>query len=246
MSTTGNKYKTIIISDLHLGLKDSKSRELVEFLSQNTTDKLILNGDIIDGWALNRGSKWKNKHMDCIKKIIKLSNKTEVIYLTGNHDEFLRDFTPIRIGNIFIDESVVIESGGKKFIVLHGDVFDMFITDMGWLAHIGSVAYDLALFINRWYNRYRKLIGKDYLSISKKLKNSVKLATKFVGKFETHLIELAKKRGFDGVICGHIHQPIIKTVDNIVYMNSGDWVENMSALIETHDGEWFLVDYLNN
>jgi UDP-2,3-diacylglucosamine pyrophosphatase LpxH len=240
MLTTGNKYKTIILSDIHLGLKDSKSREVVEFLTDNTTDRLILNGDIIDGWALSRGSKWKGKHMDCVKKIIKLSKKSEVIYLTGNHDEFLREFSPTRIGYIKIMDNFVLESGDKKFLVLHGDVFDMFITDMKWLAKIGSVAYDLALFINRWYNRYRKLVGKDYLSISKKLKDSVKIATKFIGDFEDHLVNLSKKRGYDGVICGHIHQPTIKTINNVVYMNSGDWVENMSALVETHDGEWFL------
>jgi UDP-2,3-diacylglucosamine pyrophosphatase LpxH len=149
------------------------------------------------------------------------------------------------LGNINIQEDYVLESNGKKYFVLHGDVFDVFITKMKWLAKIGGVAYEFSLWINRWYNRFRSWRGKPYLSISKKIKESVKFATKFIGDFEDHLVSLAKKKGYDGVICGHIHYPIIKKIDGIEYLNSGDWVENMSCLVETHDGEWKLVFYNN-
>ena len=241
----GNKkYKTIIMSDIHLGMKDSKSNEVIEFLEKNSCDTLILNGDIVDGWALNRGAKLKSKHLKCIRKIMKLSEKnTKVYWLRGNHDDFLKDFMPIKIGDIQIQEDLIINSGCKKYLVLHGDIFDVFITKMGWLAKIGSVMYDFSLWINRWYNRYRKLRGKEYLSIAKKMKENVKFATKFIGKFEDHISDLAKIKGYDGVICGHIHYPIIKKIGNIDYMNSGDWVETMSCLVETYDGNWKIVYY---
>ena len=245
MSDTGSKYKTIIMSDIHLGMLDSKAKEVVDFLDKNSCDRLILNGDIIDGWSLKKNPKrWKNKHMKCIRKFMKLSEKgTEVIWLRGNHDDFLKPFIPILLGDIIIQEDIIIESNGKKYFVLHGDVFDVFITKMGWLAKIGSTAYDFSLFINRWYNKWRKLIGKDYLSISQKMKESVKFATSFIGKFENHLVELSKREGYDGVICGHIHHPIIKEIDGIHYLNSGDWIENLSCLVETHEGEWKLIFY---
>lgn len=245
MSDTGNKYKTIIISDIHLGMLDSKAKEVVDFLDKNSCDRLILNGDIIDGWSLKKNPKrWKKNHMRCVRKFLKISEKgTDVIWIRGNHDDFLKPFIPIMMGDISIREDMVIESNGKKYFVLHGDVFDVFITKMGWLAKIGSTAYDMALFINRWYNKWRTFIGKDYLSISQKMKESVKFATSFIGKFENHLVDLAKREGYDGVICGHIHHPIIKNIDGIDYLNSGDWIENLSCLVETHDGEWMLIFY---
>jgi UDP-2,3-diacylglucosamine pyrophosphatase LpxH len=244
MSDTGTKYKTIIMSDIHLGMKDSKSKEVIDFLENNTCDILILNGDIVDGWAINRGAKLNSKHMKCIRKIMKISEKgTRVYWLRGNHDDFLKNFMPIKIGDIQIQEDLVINSGDKKYFVLHGDVFDVFITKMGWLAKIGSVLYDFSLWLNRWYNRYRKIRGKEYLSIAKKMKESVKFATKFIGKFEDHIAELANRKGYDGVICGHIHYPVIKKIGKIDYMNSGDWVENMSCLVENHNNEWTLEYY---
>jgi len=245
MSDTGNKkYKTIIMSDIHLGMKDSKAKEVVDFLEKNSCETLILNGDIIDAWAINRGAKLKPKHIKCIRKIMKLSeNGTKVYWLRGNHDDFLKNFIPIKIGEIMIQEELVINSKGKKYLVLHGDVFDVFITKMGWLAKLGSVLYDFSLWINRWYNRLRKVRGKDYLSISKKMKESVKFASNFINKFEHHLVHLAKKNKYDGIICGHIHYPIIKNIDGIDYMNSGDWVETMSCLTEDKEGNWEILYY---
>lgn len=246
MSDTGAKYKTIIMSDIHLGMTDSKANEVVDFLENNSCETLILNGDIIDGWAIKRGAKLKPKHMRCIRKIMKISEKgTKVYWLRGNHDDFLKDFMPIKIGDIQIQEDLVIKSGDKKYLVLHGDLFDVFITKMGWLAKIGSVLYEFSLWLNRWYNRYRKWRGKEYLSIAKKIKENVKFATNFINKFEDHLVDLAHRKGYDGVICGHIHYPVIKKIGDIEYMNSGDWVETMSCLVEDYYGQWSLKYYKN-
>lgn len=162
------------------------------------------------------------------------------LYYENNTD---KTKSPIKIGNIQIQEDLVINSGNKKYLILHGDIFDVFITKMGWLAKIGSVMYDFSLWINRWYNRYRKLRNKEYLSIAKKMKESVKFATKFIGNFEEHIADLTKRKSYDGVICGHIHYPIIKKIGEIDYMNSGDWVETMSCLVENYEGEWKIVYY---
>lgn len=237
------RNEIIVMSDIHLGTKDSKAKEAVNFLKQNPCDTLILNGDIVDGWALKRGSTWKNKHMDFIRYIMKLTETgTNVIWLRGNHDDFLKDFIPFTLGNMEFREDYVISSGGKSYYVLHGDVFDVFVTKMKWIAKIGSIGYDLALWVNRWYNRYREFRGKPYFSLSKRIKNSVKLATNFVNDFENHIVHLAKINKYNGVICGHIHSPIIKEIDGIEYLNSGDWVENMSALI-LNNGKWKLINY---
>ena len=231
------KYKTIIISDIHLGTKDSKCLELIEFLTSNSCEKLILNGDIIDGWALNRGSKLTKNHSKVIRKILKLSeHKTEVIWIRGNHDDFLKELIPFNIGNIKILDSYILLSNDKKFFVCHGDIFDLITTKFAWLAHLGSIAYDVALFINRIYNKYRKFRKKPYYSISKVLKENVKTAVNFINKFENYLANYAKQHDYDGIICGHIHKPDKKMIDNIIYMNSGDWIENMSAIVENYDG----------
>jgi len=240
------KYKTIIISDVHLSTIDCKAKELVDFLDNNSCEKLILNGDIVDGWAMQRGSKLSKSHSKVIRKIFKLSeHKTEIIWIRGNHDDFIKELIPFTIGNIQILDSTELKTvEGKRFFVCHGDVFDVITTKFGWIAKIGSVAYDLALFINRVYNKYRKLRNKPYYSISKIMKDNVKAATSFIGKFEVYLINYAKNGGYDGVICGHIHQPDIKLINDIIYMNSGDWVENMSALVENHDGTFEIVYFI--
>jgi UDP-2,3-diacylglucosamine pyrophosphatase LpxH len=240
------KYRTVIISDVHLGIRESKSDELIKFLDSVRFDTLILNGDIIDGWALKTGSKWKNKHTDCIKKILKISEKTDVIWLRGNHDDFLDDFLPLAItlGKLKIDrEYEHLSANGKTYYVIHGDIFDVFITKMGWLAKIGSVGYDIALRLNYWYNEWRKYRGLPYFSLSKKIKDGVKSVVKLVTNFEVHVTEVAKDKGYDGIICGHIHQPSIKVISDTEYMNSGDWVENMTALVETVEGEWRIIHY---
>jgi len=220
-------YKAVIISDLHLGTKDSKAKEFIEFLEKHPTDLLILNGDIVDGWALNRGAKWKKQHTNAISKILKISNKTKVIWIRGNHDEFLAEFIGMHFGNIEIKEDYII----SNHYVFHGDVIDVFITKYKWLAKIGSIGYDFALWLNRWYNRYRVWRGLPYQSISQEIKAGVKAATNYINDFEVAAIKMASKHGCQGVICGHIHQPADLIINGARYLNSGDWVENRTAIL---------------
>jgi len=234
------KYKAIIVSDLHLGTKDSKAKDFIEFLESHPTHLLILNGDIIDGWALNRGAKWKKSHTNVISKLLKLSNKTKIIWIRGNHDEFLTEFIGSHFGNIEIREDYILnlstwvtgdEYFKKSYYIFHGDVIDVFITKYKWLAKIGSVGYDMALWLNRWYNRYRAWRGLPYQSISKDIKSGVKAATNYINDFETAAIKMGEKNGCQGVICGHIHQPEDINLPEGHYLNSGDWVENRTAIL---------------
>jgi len=237
------KYNTVIISDLHLGSKAARRDDILDFLDKISTETLILNGDIIDGWSLQRGSKWTKKDTKIIRKILKISETdTEVIWLRGNHDEFLKDFLPFDLGNIKIVEDYIHQHGSIRYYIFHGDILDVFITKVKWLAYIGSIGYDIALWINRWYNRWRAWRKLPYYSISKDIKNGIKKATNFINDFEINAVRLAKGKGCQVAICGHIHQPSLKDE----YMNSGDWCENCTALVETKDGKWKLIDYHNN
>jgi UDP-2,3-diacylglucosamine pyrophosphatase LpxH len=236
------KYQAIIVSDLHLGIKDSKADEFIEFLDTHPTDLLILNGDIIDGWALNRGAKWKKKHTKVISKILKLSNKTQIIWIRGNHDEFIQEFIGTNFGHIEIKEDykLHINKTMENYYIFHGDVVDVFITKYKWLSKIGSIGYDFALWLNRIYNGYRKWRKLPYISISQKIKASVKAATNYINDFETTALSMASKKGCNGVICGHIHQPADMMIDGKRYLNSGDWIENMSAILVDYDGKLYL------
>ena len=239
-------YKTVIISDLHLGSTYSRSEDIANFLDKIKCDTLILNGDIIDGWALKRGNTWSQGHMKCIRKIMKKSYKTKIYWVRGNHDDFLYDFIPLNLGNINLVENMDLYGlNGKKYLVLHGDIFDVFINKMKWLAKIGSVGYDFTLWLNKWYNKYRAFRGLEYFSLSQKIKASVKEATNFIGDFETHMVNHSKSLNYDGVICGHIHKAEIRNINGIEYMNSGDWVESNTALVEHHNGDWELISYLD-
>jgi UDP-2,3-diacylglucosamine pyrophosphatase LpxH len=244
-------YKAIIVSDLHLGTKDSRAEEFLEFIDNHPTDLLILNGDIIDGWALNRGAKWKKKHTKVIAKLLKLSNTTQIIWIRGNHDEFLQEFIGSHFGGIEIREDYKIEYAEhieydnwerRCYYVFHGDIIDVFITKYTWLAKIGAVGYDVALTLNRWYNQYRKWRKLPYQSISQKIKSSIKTATSYVNDFETTALKMAEKKGCDGVICGHIHQPEDRTINGKRYLNSGDWVENMSAILIDTYGKIYIYN----
>ena len=238
------KYRTIIVSDIHLGSKYSRAKEVTEFLTKNSAEIIILNGDIVDGWALKRGGVWTNEHMKCVQKLIKLSKTSTVYWVRGNHDDFLHDFIPFDFGKIMLRESVHHKGlDGNKYLVLHGDIFDIFVDKWGWLAKIGSVGYDMTLWVNKWYNKYRTYRGLPYFSLSQKIKASVKTATNFIGDFENHMITHARSLEYDGVICGHIHKAEIRDIDGVVYMNSGDWVESNTALVETHKGKWKIINY---
>ena len=243
------KHQAIIVSDLHLGIKDSKADEFIEFLDTHPTDLLILNGDIIDGWALNRGAKWKKKHTKVISKILKLSNKTQIIWIRGNHDEFIQEFIGTNFGHIEIKEDYVLNTTrwvegdlfrNESYYIFHGDVVDVFITKYKWLSKIGAIGYDFALWLNRVYNGYRKWRKLPYISISHKIKASVKAATNYINDFETTALSMAHKKGCNGVICGHIHQPADIMINGERYLNSGDWIENMSAILVDYDGKLYL------
>jgi UDP-2,3-diacylglucosamine pyrophosphatase LpxH len=233
------KYKTIIVSDIHLGTKDSQAKEFIKFLDEHPTKQLILNGDIIDAWALERGSKWRKQHSKVILKLLELSKKTDIILIRGNHDDFLKDYFHIKMNNITICENYTLTLRGiatsRKYLIFHGDVLDLFSSKWTLIAKIGSIGYDLALFLNRWYNKYRIWRGLPYYSISKTLKHKVKQAVSFIGDFEINAITIAKQHGCDGVIVGHIHTPANKLIKDTHYLNSGDWVESKTAILIDKD-----------
>lgn len=240
-----NYYKTVVISDIHLGTKGSKAKELVRYLKQVRCDNLILNGDIIDGWQLKKSGVWKRKHTRFFTRILKMieEDKTKVYYLRGNHDDFLDQVLPMNVGALSIQRDMIYESHGRKYYIVHGDIFDSITTNLKWVARLGDVGYTFLLWLNSRYNLYRRKRGLPYYSLSQKIKNHVKKAVSYIDDFEKQLAAVARARGCDGIICGHIHQPAHKEIDGITYMNSGDWVETMSALTEDHDGQWHLTYY---
>lgn len=241
-------FRTVFLSDIHLGSPDSKATEVVDFLKQIHCEKLVLNGDIVDGWALKRGSKWLPRHSRVVRKILKMSekDKTEVVYLRGNHDDILERFLPLAFGKIrFLKEHIHVSADKLRYLVVHGDGFDSVSTNHKWLASLGAVGYDTLLAVNRHYNRWRAWRGKEYFSLSKRVKGKVKSAVSFIDKYEELLQSLALHKGCDGIICGHIHTPEDKQVGEIRYLNSGDWVESLTAIVEHHDGRMELISYEN-
>jgi UDP-2,3-diacylglucosamine pyrophosphatase LpxH/glycosyltransferase involved in cell wall biosynthesis len=238
--------KTVFLSDIHLGTPDSKANEVVDFLKHIRCEKLVLNGDIIDGWALKRGGKWSNRHSRVIRKILKMMERdnTEVIYLRGNHDDILERFLPLAFGRMkFAKEHIHTTESGKRYLVVHGDGFDSISTNHQWIASLGAVAYNFLLRVNRFYNLWRSWRGKEYFSLSKRVKAKVKSAVSFIDRYEELLQDLARHKKCDGIICGHIHTPEDKRVGEIHYLNSGDWVESLTAIIEHHDGRMELVQH---
>lgn len=237
--------KTIIVSDVHLGTKGSKAKELVRFLKQYRCKNLILNGDIIDGWQLRKSGKWKRKHTRFFTKILKMIEEdgTQITYIRGNHDDFLDQVLPFTVGNLKIARDMVYESKDRKYYIVHGDVFDSITSQFKWIAKLGDIGYTFLLWLNRQYNYRRMKKGLPYFSLSQKIKGKVKKAVKYIDDFETQLASMAKYKGCQGIICGHIHQPAMKMINDVHYMNSGDWVESMTALIEDMQGDWSLVYY---
>lgn len=231
------KYDYAFISDVHLGARDSKAEELIQFLKSTKINHLYLVGDIIDGWKLKRRWFLPPKHVNVLRKILKISkNGTKVTYITGNHDDFLRSFTgdQFNVGDIEIVDRSEVEIGSKKYIVIHGDQFD-FAMQFAWLAHFGDWLYTVLLSLNSVFHWTRKKLGFKPWSLSVYLKGKVKSVTSFIGKFEDVATKFAKEEGYDGIICGHIHTPSIKTIEGIEYLNSGDWVENCSVLLVKND-----------
>ncbi len=242
------EYKTAFVSDIHLGTKFSKAEIFLNFLKENEFENIYLVGDIIDGWAIKRKLSWSQPHSNVIQKILKKAKKgTNIYYITGNHDEFLRPFLPLTLGDrIFIQNDAEYKAiDGKFYYVTHGDFFDAITITKKWLAVLGDYGYDLLLHLNETINFIRKLIGiKRYWSLSKYVKDNVKSSISFITDFENILSNYANLKKYDGIICGHIHKAEIKTINDITYMNSGDWVENCTALVETYEGKWQILDFL--
>lgn len=236
-------YKTIVISDVHLGTQSSKAKELLKFLKKFSCDKLILNGDIIDGWRLKTFGKWKKQHTNILRYLIRMvgEKQTQIVYLRGNHNDFLDEIIPFYFNRLSIVNEYYHLSNKKKYLVIHGDVFDHITSKIRWLAKMGGLGYSFLLWVNKIYNKRRLRQNKSYYSISKIIKHKVKLAVSYISGFEREIKNLAASRDCDGVICGHIHHPEIVRDENMIYLNSGDWVESLSALVETYDGKWDIL-----
>lgn len=243
------QYRTLVLSDLHLGSKGSKAREATDFLKQHRCQTLLLNGDIIDGWQLKKyGNSWKKRHTAFFRQVLRHIERhnTQVIYLRGNHDDFLDAVLPLRIGKHFsIRRDYVLNTqSGVPYYVTHGDIFDKITTHLRWLAFLGDVGYNLLLGINKTYNQWRAWRGLPYYSLSQEIKHRVKSAVNYISDFEEKLAELARSKDCGGVICGHIHQPADRHIGGIHYLNSGDWVESLTALAEDYEGRWHLLRYV--
>ena len=244
------KYKSIFISDIHLGTRFSKAKVLLNFFKHNESEQLILVGDIIDGWAIKRKLIWPQEHSDVIQKILKKAKKgTKVTFITGNHDEFLRPFVPLILGDSvsIANELEYIAINKKKYYITHGDFFDSITMTKKWLAILGDYGYDLLLHLNVVLNFLRKRIGiKKYWSLSKYVKDNVKSSVSFINDFEKVLTNHAQNKGYDGIICGHIHKAEIRDIEDIEYLNCGDWVESCTAIVETYEGEFKIINWLEN
>lgn len=241
--TAGAHYRAIFLSDIHLGTSGCKAAHLLDFLRHNESDSLYLVGDIIDGWALRSRFYWPQLHNDVIQKILRKARKgTRVYYVPGNHDEVARQFCGLKFGDVSICEEAVHQLvDGRKLWVVHGDIADGVIRHVKWLAHLGDALYDWLLWMNRHLNNLRARLGFGYWSLSQYLKYKVKNAVSFISDFEAVLVREARRRGYDGVICGHIHHAQIRALDGALYVNTGDWVESLTALVETHEGELRIV-----
>ncbi len=239
-------YPVIVLSDIHLGSEHVRTTEVTHFLNHVNCNLLILNGDIIDGWQLQKPRRhWKQEHSEFFKVLMKMMEKqgTQIIYVRGNHDDFLDNLIPFSFSNFTIVKEYILHTHGKRYLVTHGDIFDTVTSRMRWLAMLGDIGYDFLLGLNKLYNKSREKSGKPYFSLAQTIKNKVKSAVSYISDFERELVQLAESRKFDGVICGHIHQAANLYYGNIHYLNSGDWVESLTALVQNEQGAWNIVTY---
>ena len=237
--------RTVWISDVHLGTPGCQAGALLDFLKQVECDTLYLVGDIIDGWQLRRSWYWPQSHNDVVQKLLRKARKgTRVVFVPGNHDEFARKYLDHEFGGIeVVDDAMHTTADGRRLWITHGDYFDGVIQCAKWLAYVGDEAYEFTLKLNRWFNSLRARLGLPYWSLSKYLKLKVKRAVSFIGDFEVAVAREARKRGADGVVCGHIHHAELRMIDGILYANDGDWVESLTALVEHADGRLEILDW---
>jgi UDP-2,3-diacylglucosamine pyrophosphatase LpxH len=237
------RFRTLFISDVHLGTRGCQAELFLNFLRDHDADTIYLVGDIVDGWRMRSSWYWPQAHNDVVQKLLRKARKgTRIVYIPGNHDEFLRDYYGTHFGGIEVIETAIHEAAdGQKFLVIHGDVFDVIVRNARWLAYFGDWAYDLAIFANRYFNWFRRKLGFPYWSLSKWAKHKVKNAVNFIGEFEQAVALEARKQNVEGVICGHIHHATIHDLYGTRYMNCGDWVESCTALAEHYDGTFELL-----
>jgi UDP-2,3-diacylglucosamine pyrophosphatase LpxH len=236
-------YRTLFLSDIHLGTRACQAEALLSFLRDHEADTIYLIGDIIDGWALKGGWYWPQAHNDVVQKLLRKGRKgARIIYLPGNHDEFLRGYYGTHFGGIEVQETAIHETAdGRRYLILHGDAFDFVIRHARWLAHLGDAAYDFAIVLNRFATAIRRRFGLAYWSLSAWAKLKVKNAVNVISKFEDALSSEAKRLEADGVICGHIHHAVSRDIGGVHYLNTGDWVESCSAIVEHHDGRLEII-----
>ena len=238
-------YKSVFISDVHLGTNDCQAERLLDFIRDVECENLFLVGDIIDGWELRRSFRWKQSHSDVLQKLLRKARKrTKIYYILGNHDDFLENFLPITMGeHISVHRDMVYKGiNGKDYLVTHGDMFDAVTMTKKWLALIGDKSYLFLLKVNRPLNFVRKKMGMGHWSLSKYMKKNVKKAVSYICDYEQVLVRYARAQGVCGVVCGHIHEPEIKEIDGIEYLNCGDWVESCTAVVEHFDGRFEIYD----
>ncbi|NJL08249.1 MAG: UDP-2,3-diacylglucosamine diphosphatase [Methylacidiphilales bacterium] len=238
-------YRSLFISDIHLGTKGCQADLLLDFIRHHDADAIYLVGDIIDGWRLRNGWYWPQAHNDVVQKLLRKARKgARIIYLPGNHDEFMRDYYGTHFGGIEVQETAIHEAAdGKRYLVIHGDVFDLVVRHARWLAFLGDWAYVFALGVNTYVNRVRRLFGLNYWSLSQWAKLKVKNAVNYIGEFETALAGEAERHQVDGVICGHIHHAAITDQHGTRYINCGDWVESCTAVAEHEDGRFEIITW---
>ena len=239
------KYRTLFLSDLHLGTRAAQAELLLDFLKYHDAETVYLVGDIVDGWRLKKGWYWPQTHNDVVQKFLRKVRKgVRVIYIPGNHDEFARNYTGLTFGGIeVVSEALHKTADDKKIIVMHGDQFDIVVCNARWLAYLGDWAYRVAISTNTWVNTARRLSGLGYWSLSAWAKMKVKNAVNFIGDFEKTLALDAKRKNADGIICGHIHHATIKQIEGVLYINTGDFVESCSAVVEHEDGHFEIISW---
>ncbi|MEG0950241.1 MAG: UDP-2,3-diacylglucosamine diphosphatase [Bacteroidales bacterium] len=246
MVTIMEHYPVLVLSDIHLGSEYSRIRELNLFLEKVSCDLLILNGDIIDGWQLRKsGRHLTSSHLDFFRILMaKIEDgKTKIVYVRGNHDDFLDKILPFRLPNFTIVSDYLLTTSTGLYYVTHGDLFDSITTQMRWLSLLGDAGYTVLLHLNKYYNLYRQKRGMPYRSFSRKIKGKIKSAVSYISDFEEKLVMIARMKKVNGIICGHIHQAANLYYDSINYLNSGDWVESLTALAFTQSGEWIIIHY---
>ncbi|OJU02538.1 MAG: UDP-2,3-diacylglucosamine hydrolase [Rhizobium sp. 63-7] len=240
-------FRTLFLSDIHLGSKAAKADFLLDFLKYHEADTIILVGDIVDGWRLKRSWYWPQDCNDVVQKLLRKARKgTRIVYIPGNHDEFLRDFPGMHFGGIEVAERMIHEGAdGRRYLVLHGDEFDVVVRNARLLAYLGDWAYDMAIMINVVLAGIRRRLGMPYWSFSAWAKLQVKHAVNFIGEFQRVVVDEARRNDADGVICGHIHHAVIEEIDGVRYINTGDWVESCTAIAEHEDGRFELITWRN-